>query len=435
MYRIDRTYKSTINKVTDDDYYNAGEISKRYHKKEPYIFTVSAVNSVGETVSDPTADFLPLTSPGKPTITTINSLNSSATVSFTPPTDTGGYPITLYTVTANPGGITAIGQSSPIVVTGLTNGTQYTFTVTATNISGNSSASTATTATPNTIPDEPKDVIATLGTVTKTGGTVTISFKNSTKGYGNTYTAKAIGGTAIVMGTVITTSTGGTATISGLTNGTTYIFIVIATNSAGSTESQQTQAIKIPDIPSKPTNISSGSNTNSINFSFTVPPNNGSPITSYKLRGYYTDNTGKIFYEDVPNISGLSFKEGDKNSMVINTTDRTKQYTKTPISISDLSDSNMTKSTTQTLTGISNLTTIPYVPQTGGSVGTVQQNAISVQPYAKVPLLYYPIGKERKEFYNSNINNKNPYYNIKCVSVIIFILFVIYCLCTCKKIK
>jgi Phage tail repeat like/Chaperone of endosialidase len=62
----------------------------------------------------------------------------TALVSFSTPVDTGGSPITSYTVTANPGGIVAIGNISPILVTGLSSGISYSFTVTATNAAGTS---------------------------------------------------------------------------------------------------------------------------------------------------------------------------------------------------------------------------------------------------------------------------------------------------------
>jgi len=55
----------------------------------------------------------------------------------------GGKPISLYTVTSSPGGLTATTNGTFATVTGLTNGTAYTFTVTATNSVGTSSASAA----------------------------------------------------------------------------------------------------------------------------------------------------------------------------------------------------------------------------------------------------------------------------------------------------
>ena len=75
---------------------------------------------------------------------------SQATIQFTPPDNTGGIPITAYTVTSYPDNIRVAGPQSPIVVTGLTNGTSYTFTVHATNANGDSVESIESNAfTPN----------------------------------------------------------------------------------------------------------------------------------------------------------------------------------------------------------------------------------------------------------------------------------------------
>ncbi|MBS1790823.1 MAG: putative Ig domain-containing protein [Acidobacteria bacterium] len=84
----------------------------------------------------------PFTVPGAPTDVTATAGNAQATVSFCPPASNGGSLIYAYTVTSSPGGITASGLSSPITVTGLTNGTAYTFTVKATNFVGTGPAST-----------------------------------------------------------------------------------------------------------------------------------------------------------------------------------------------------------------------------------------------------------------------------------------------------
>ena len=84
--------------------------------------------------------------PGMPSNVTAVAGNGNAIVSFTPPTDGGGSPITAYVVTASPGGLTATGLGSPITISGLTNGTAYTFTVAATNATGTSKSSAASSA-------------------------------------------------------------------------------------------------------------------------------------------------------------------------------------------------------------------------------------------------------------------------------------------------
>jgi hypothetical protein len=87
------------------------------------------------------------TIPGAPTIGTATATGATtATVSYTAPASNGGAPITLYTATSSPGGITGTlsqAGSGTITVSGLTGGTSYTFTVTATNSVGTSSPSAA----------------------------------------------------------------------------------------------------------------------------------------------------------------------------------------------------------------------------------------------------------------------------------------------------
>ena len=83
------------------------------------------------------------TVPGAPTIGTATAGDAQATVTFSAPFSDGGSAITSYTATSSPGAMTATGSASPLTVTGLTNGTAYTFTVTATNAIGTGPASAA----------------------------------------------------------------------------------------------------------------------------------------------------------------------------------------------------------------------------------------------------------------------------------------------------
>ena len=107
----------------------------------------------GSILSAETAAVSAGTVPGAPTIGTAIAGNTQVTVNFTAPVSDGGSPITLYTATSSPSGITATSTSSAITVTGLTNGVAYTFTVTATNAIGEGPASADSNAvTPVALP-------------------------------------------------------------------------------------------------------------------------------------------------------------------------------------------------------------------------------------------------------------------------------------------
>ena len=85
--------------------------------------------------------------------------DGQVTVSWTAPVDDGGSPVLYYTATANPGGATCTTTSTSCVVSGLTNGTGYTFTVTARNAIGMSVPSApSATVTPTAPPVRPGTV-------------------------------------------------------------------------------------------------------------------------------------------------------------------------------------------------------------------------------------------------------------------------------------
>ena len=83
-----------------------------------------------------------LNAPDSPTAVSATAGDAQATVAFTAPTDVGGSAITGFRAQSNTG-VGASGSSSPITVTGLSNGTSYTFNVWAINAFGYSAPSDA----------------------------------------------------------------------------------------------------------------------------------------------------------------------------------------------------------------------------------------------------------------------------------------------------
>ena len=140
-------------------------------------FTEAYANKIGKVLLS--------TVPGAPRGVKATAGDAQAKVSFKPPASDGGSPITSYTVTSKPQSIKADGTSSPIVVTGLTNGTAYTFKVKATNAVGTGPASIkSNTVTPAKVPGQPRGVTATAG-----DAQATASFKAPTSNGGSPITS------------------------------------------------------------------------------------------------------------------------------------------------------------------------------------------------------------------------------------------------------
>ncbi|MDP4207544.1 MAG: fibronectin type III domain-containing protein [Bacteroidota bacterium] len=84
------------------------------------------------------------TPPDAPMPGMVTAGDGLVTIIFAPPMNNGGSEITSYAVTSNPGNITVSGTTTSLTITGLTNGTPYTFTITATNTIGTSNPSFST---------------------------------------------------------------------------------------------------------------------------------------------------------------------------------------------------------------------------------------------------------------------------------------------------
>ena len=210
---------------------------------DSYSFTVTATNVAGGgAASSPSNVVTPTTVPGAPSGASATPGNASATVTWTAPSSDGGSAVTAYTVVAADsttpanGGEACTWTTGPLTctITGVTNGDSYSFTVQATNVVGSGAASSPSNAvTPATVPGAPSIVSVTPG-----NGTVTVTWTAPSSDGGSAVTAYTV-----VAGDVTTPANGGeacnwttgplTCTVTGLTNGDTYIFGVSATNVVG----------------------------------------------------------------------------------------------------------------------------------------------------------------------------------------------------------
>ncbi|TFB53945.1 fibronectin type III domain-containing protein [Cryobacterium tagatosivorans] len=208
-----------------------------------YSFDVVAVNSSGAGArSARSASVTPsaATAPGAPTIGQPTAGKASVTVRWMAPVSDGGKAITGYRVRALTGGGAVValtqavtGNVSSVVVTGLKNGTAYSFDVVAVNAMGVGMRSTrSATVTPATIPSAP-----IIGTPTAASTSATVRWAIPASNGGSVITGYRVraltGGGAVVALTQAVTGNVSSVVVTGLTNGTPYSFDVVAVNSAG----------------------------------------------------------------------------------------------------------------------------------------------------------------------------------------------------------
>ena len=245
-----------------------------------YNFRVSAINSEGAGPLSSTANGTPSTVAGSPTGVTLTPANTALGVAWTAPTSNGGAAITNYIVqykVSTAGSWTTLGgsrTSTSADITGLTNGTTYSVQIIATNVAGNSSASTEVTAVPRTTPDAPTSLTATFGDrqtslswtapVSTGGAAITdyvLEYKRSTD---STWTEFTDG-----------ISSAATGVVTGLTNGTPYDFRIRAVNAAGQGTNSTTATATPLSTPSAPVNLEGAEADQSVELTWAAPLSDG----------------------------------------------------------------------------------------------------------------------------------------------------------------
>ena len=229
------------------------------------------------------------TKPGAPVITSSTQGVSSLSIVFTPPVFNGGLLISKYeyAVSINNSTWTAWATAisgtnpptSPVTISGLTNGQAYYVKLRAVNGLGfgPDSNTWSTTTTPRTTPDAP-----TLNSVTRGYRSLTVAF-----------TAPAFNGGSEILNYEYSTNGGSTWTsmgqattanyiITGLADFTEYNVRVRAVNAAGGGAPSLTVAQYTAGLPGTVTGVGGTSNASTQSVvSWTAPDSNGTPIVDY----------------------------------------------------------------------------------------------------------------------------------------------------------
>jgi titin len=215
-----------------------------------YTFKIAAINSRGTGPQSGASVAITVGAPLNPTNPRAVPGNAAATVSWTAPTTNNGAAITGYRVTPYIGTTAqttvTVGTALSTTITGLTNGTAYTFKIAAINSRGTGPQSGASAAITVGAPLAPTGASALAG---PSAGRATVSWLAPSSNNGAAITGYVV--TPYLAGVAQTPTTfSSTATsqqITGLSSGASYTFKVAAVNSRGtSPESTATNAVVVP---------------------------------------------------------------------------------------------------------------------------------------------------------------------------------------------
>jgi fibronectin type 3 domain-containing protein len=204
-----------------------------------YYYVVTAVNTAGQSSNSNQASATPMgaTAPAAPANLSATAGNQQVSLSWTASSGATSYNVMRGTVNGGPYTQIATATVTNYADTGLTNGTTYYYVVTAVNTAGQSSNSNQASATPTgaAVPAAPANLSAMAG-----NQQVSLSWTASSGATSYNVMRGTVNGGPY---TQITSASITSYVDTGLTNGTTYYYVVTAVNMAGqSSNSNQASA-------------------------------------------------------------------------------------------------------------------------------------------------------------------------------------------------
>ncbi|MDA9718555.1 fibronectin type III domain-containing protein [Planctomycetaceae bacterium] len=286
-----------------------------------YSFRVSAKTDLaggttGGSLEITDGPAIPHTLPSAPVINAIASSNGAISMAWLAPDD-GGKPISDYEVQYKRTSRTnwvdfQDGESTAAsaTLTGLNNGVSYVVRVRAVNEKGPGPWSAeSSSVVPGAVPDAISDLAATPqdGAVALTW-TVPASTLTVTS-HELQYKKQGDPSWIPFIGTIAIEESAATATVSGLTNGETYDFEVVAVNAVGSSPAASASATPFA-LPGAVTNFAAVNTGNSVNKSWSAPlSDGGGTITDYVVQ-----------YRLASSSTWITFNDGVSTSLSANTT-------------------------------------------------------------------------------------------------------------------
>ena len=244
------------------------------------------------------------TTPDAPTSLVATRGDTEISVAFSAPVFNGGLDITNYEYSLNAGStwtaISPVDAASPVIITGLSNGTAYTVYLRAVNaIGAGTTSGPANAVTPAGVPGAPGIPTATTCQNLQSALTWTAANNNgaAVTDYVVEYSTSATFASAVTV-FADGTSASTTATVTGLTNGTTYYFRVKAANCAGDSSYSSISAGAVPAaVPGAPGTAVKTNGDTTDTFTWSQAASNGSTITAYRFQ--VTNDNGSTWYSNI----------------------------------------------------------------------------------------------------------------------------------------
>ncbi len=249
-------------------------------------YMVAAVNAMGEGANSSVEQATPGAAPSEPQNVLAFAGHGAVNLTWTAPADIGGFLVTAYNVYRD--GVlvhtTPDGTTTGFNDTGLGDGVQHAYKVSAVNVIGEGANSTEVLATTWDVPGQVTGLVATAG-----NGHVNLTWSapgnggSPITGYNLYWSTDNAIFTIEVLGNV-TAHTDGM-----LGNGETRYYKIAAANAVGEGANSTVAQATTWDVPGQVTGLVATPGNGHVNLTWSIPGNGGSPITGYSVH-WSTDN-------------------------------------------------------------------------------------------------------------------------------------------------